>query len=86
MVETIGSVALIQLGQNGFTRIADTNVHNGSFVAIKAINGNVVFGAGNTVSSGDAPAVNDVLMDGDTLLAPFINIQLLSGAAYAYRG
>ena len=83
-------VSNLSLGAAGFDRIADTNQHTGTWVAVKAINSDAVFAVsgstGTVVAIGDPMGNNDVLMQGDVLFGPFTAIKLASGTVLAYRG
>lgn len=72
------------LGQKGWDKISDTNVHNGEWFAIKADGAaDAVFTTltCNTGDSGDGMT----LLAGDVIYGSFTSIDLTSGTIYAYR-
>lgn len=76
------------MGKFGFERIAPgstSSPSNGKYVAVKAVNGNVTFGAGTNALQGDDPADGDELLQGDVLVGQLDQIEVKSGGVlYAY--
>lgn len=70
------------IGGHGFTRIASGTT--GDFRVLKAVNGDVTFGAGCLVASGDPPSNGDVLQQGDFLPGRFTKVVYTGGVLYAY--
>lgn len=76
------------VGATGFDRLdsASSPLSDGNWIAIKAINADVVFGSGCQCYDHDAPAEDDVLREGDVLFGRFQAIDIKTGGeAFCYR-
>jgi len=74
-----------QNGRYGFERVGTATTVQGEFAFVRAVNGNVEFGADTEVANGTAPSDGDTLQQGETLWAPFTKIDIdTGGVLYAY--
>lgn len=85
LVDLIAKLNNFTSGEAGFDIVTGTTNNDKLYFAVKAMNGDVTFGGGNTVRSrGDAPESGDVLPQGDVLYGNFDDLDVSSGKLYAY--
>jgi hypothetical protein len=78
--------ASASFGGRGFSAISDTDVHGGSYYAIKAVGGDVVIDSAVLPANCDGSIDGWTISNGDCILAPSIaDLQLSSGKALAYK-
>lgn len=75
------------VGATGFDRLTSADSPtSGEWIAIKAINSDVIFDAGCNCFEHDAPAEDDVLREGDVLFGRFLTVAIKAGGeAFLYR-
>ena len=75
----------IMLGQIGFDLINDTSLHTGRFVALKAINADVILTSATTALGDDL--AGETIIIGDVIFGNFDTVTRASGGKIvAYRG
>jgi hypothetical protein len=75
------------MGKHGHDRVASGtgSPSKGKYVALKAMNADVVFGPGVEAAQGTPPAEDDVLLQGDVYIGQLDQVDVKSGGVlYAY--
>ena len=70
------------MASNGWTRIADTDAHEGPFTAFYVAS-DAVFHADTVATTGDKPSDSDTFSAGAVVPWPLDSIKLTSGVIYA---
>lgn len=79
-VKEAGNLAF---GQVGFSVIADTDAHTGTFYAIKAVNANAVVHTAVSAIGDNLSTIT--ILEGDIIYGNFTSIKLTSGKVLAYE-
>lgn len=74
----------LSLGVYGRKKLKSGETFTGDAFGLKAVNGDVVYDTGCEVGNGDSPSEDDVVLEGDTDLAPFEKISIKEGDAWVY--